>query len=60
MAPDGPEPVSRLIRSVFGKKRGYTAKKDLRLSWAILKKTFSREEMDAILSRVEKAGRRAR
>ena len=48
-------PAARLIESVVHKKKGYTSKKDLHLSWSIFKKTFSRQEINTILSRLDKA-----
>ena len=52
------KPTENLFRSITGRQKGYIRNKDLHLSWAVLKRTFSREEMNAILSRIEKAGKR--
>jgi transcriptional regulator with XRE-family HTH domain len=51
-------PTVRLLESVIGQRKGYISKKDLHLSWATLKRTFSREEINAILSRIGKARKR--
>ena len=46
----------KLISDVAGKKKGaYTPKKSAHLSWVNLKKSFSDEEISAILSRFRKA-----
>ena len=48
----------QLISAIAGKKRGYASKKHANLSWYNLKKTFSGEEINTILSRLNKARRR--
>ena len=49
--------VIRLFNGVLSGGRRQS-KKETHLSWAVLKKTFSREEINSVLSRIEKARRR--
>ena len=50
--------VIRLFNGVLSGGRRQS-KKEAHLSWAVLKKTFSREEINSVLSRIEKARRRS-
>ena len=53
------EPVALLLMSILGEsQKAYIRKKDVHLDWAKLKTVFSNEEINAILSRVDKAKRR--
>jgi hypothetical protein len=47
---------SKTLREIISNK---TTKKNLELSWIKLKRTFSPEELDAILNRVHKARERS-
>lgn len=59
-APRRLQSAVQLISDVTGKKKGvYTPKKSAHLSWVNLKKSFSDEEINAILSRFRKAERRS-
>ena|SRR3989338_314539 len=50
--------VVKHLEVLVGKKKGYHRKKDLYLSWAAAKRTFSRDELNAIWSRLAKARKR--
>ena len=50
--------VIKLLEPLVGKRKGYVRKKDLYLAWAAAKKTFSREELNAIWSRLSKSEKR--
>ena len=57
-APMELRPAVRLISAVAG-KGAYTPKRDAYLAWYNLKRVFSNQEIQAILSRLGKARRRA-
>ncbi len=50
--------VVKHLEVLIGKKKGYHRKKDLYLSWALTKRTFSREELNTILARFRRAQKR--
>ena len=54
--PEDLKEIARLIASVTGDKKG---KKELHLAWATFRSTFSGDEIDSILSRIEKARKRS-
>ncbi len=59
-APERLKSAVKLISDLTGKKKGaYASKKSAHLSWCNLKKTFSDEEISAILSRLRKTEQRS-
>lgn len=53
------KPSVQLLAAVIKKENPYSSKKKMHLSWATLRKTFSQEEIGALLSRIHKASERS-